>query len=233
MTSSVDASGAQTNFTYNNMGRTITRTNPFPQGGTPGPNTTYTYDLLGRTTIVTLPGGNTIQTSYTNSAIVTVTDQVNRKIKRESDGLGRLIKVTEQDVSTGALTQDTTYTYDLADRLIGVNQGNQTRAFKYDSEGKLLFERIPEQSATINDGTGVFWTSKYTYTDWGAVATKQDARGVITTYGYDTLHRLISVTYNTVSGVTTAPTVSYNYDNTVGRRDERLAVVVERWKRLL
>jgi RHS repeat-associated protein len=216
MTSSVDANGAQTNFTYNNMGRMITRTNPFAQGGTPGPVTTYAYDLLGRNTVVTLPGGNTVQTSYTNSAIVTVTDQVNRKIKRETDGLGRLIKVTEQDVSTGALTQETTYTYDLADRLIGVNQGNQTRAFKYDSEGRLLFERIPEQTATINDGTGVFWTSKYTYTDWGAVATKQDPRGVITTYGYDTLHRLISVSYNTVSGVTTAPAVSYNYDNTVG-----------------
>jgi RHS repeat-associated protein len=213
MTSSVDANGAQTNLTYNNMGRMITRTNPFAQGGTPGPVTTYTYDLLGRNTGVTLPGGNTVQTTYTNSAIVTVTDQVNRKIKRETDGLGRLIKVTEQDVSTGALTQETTYTYDLADRLILVNQGNQTRAFKYDSEGKLLFERIPEQTATINDGTGIFWTSKYTYTDWGAVATKQDARGVITTFGYDTLHRLISISYNTVSGVTTAPAVSYNYDN--------------------
>jgi len=65
-----------------------------------------------------LPGGNTVQTSYTSSAIVTVTDQVNRKLKRETDGLGRLIKVTEQDVATGALTQETTYTYDLADRLI-------------------------------------------------------------------------------------------------------------------
>src|SRR6185295_1656530 len=88
--------------------------------------------------------------------------------------------------------------------------------FKYDSEGRLLFERIPEQTATINDGTGTFWTSKYTYTDWGAVATKQDARGVITTFGYDTLRRLISLNYNTVSGVTTAPAVGYNYDNTVG-----------------
>jgi len=216
MTSSVDANGAQTNFTYNNMGRMITRTNPFQQGGPPGPVTSYSYDLLGRKTLVTLPGGNTVQTSYASSSIVTVTDQVNRKIKRETDGLGRLIKVTEQDVSTGALTQETSYTYDLADRLTGVNQGNQTRAFKYDSEGKLLFERMPEQTATLNDGTGTLWTSKYAYTDWGAVATKQDARGVITTFGYDTLHRLISVTYNTVSGVTTAPAVSYNYDNTVG-----------------
>src|SRR5262245_59039166 len=213
MTSSVDANGAQTNYGYDNMGHRITQTNPFATGGTPGPNTTYSYDLLGRTTLVTLPGGNTVQTSYSNSTIVTVTDQVNRKMKRESDGLGRLIKVTEQDVSTGNLTQETNYTYDIADRLTQVNQGNQLRSFKYDAEGKLLFERIPEQSATINDGTGTFWSSKYTYTAWGAVETKTDARGVIATSTYDTLHRLVTVSYNTVSGVTTAPTASYNYDN--------------------
>ncbi|MFY9553237.1 MAG: RHS repeat domain-containing protein [Blastocatellia bacterium] len=123
--------------------------------------------------------------------------QINRKIKRETDGLGRLIKVTEQDVSTGALTQETTYTYDIADHLTGVNQGGQTRAFKYDADGHLLFERIPEMTATIDDGTGTFWTTKYTYTGSGAVATKTDARGVIITYGYDSLNRLISISYNT------------------------------------
>jgi YD repeat-containing protein len=94
-----------------------------------------------------------------------------------------------------------------------VNQRNQARNFKYDSVGRLLFERIPEQSATINEGTGTYWSNKYTYTDWGAAATKQDARGVITTYGYDALHRLTSISYSTVSGVTTAPTVTYSYDN--------------------
>ncbi len=30
---------------------------------------------------------------------------------------------------------------------------------------------------------------------------------------YDTLHRMISISYNTVSGVTTAPTMTYNFDN--------------------
>ncbi|MEK6289059.1 MAG: RHS repeat-associated core domain-containing protein, partial [Acidobacteriota bacterium] len=214
MTSSVDANGAQTNYTYNNMGRLLTRTNPFPQGGTPGPTTTYQYDQLGRVTVETLPGGNTVQTAYSGS-VVTVTDQVNRKIKRESDGLGRLIKVTEQDVSTSALTQETTYTYDIADHLTGVNQGGQTRAFKYDSEGHLLFERIPETAATINDGTGTYWSTKYTYTSVGAVATRQDARGVITTYGYDSLNRLTSISYNTsgATGVATTSNVTYNYDN--------------------
>jgi YD repeat-containing protein len=93
MGQSVDANGAQTNYTYDNMGRRLTQTNLFPQEGTPGPVTTYQYDQLGRVTEVTLPDGNTIQTSYSGS-IVTVTDQVNRKIKRESDGLGRLTLMT-------------------------------------------------------------------------------------------------------------------------------------------
>src|SRR5262245_17947695 len=81
------------------------------------------------------------------------------------------------------------------------------------NRNRLLYERIPEMTATINDGTGTLWSSKYTYTSFDAVATRQDARGVITTNGYDTLNRLTSVTYNTVSGVTTAPLVTYNYDN--------------------
>jgi RHS repeat-associated protein len=213
MTQSVDDFGAQANYTYDAMGHLQTQTNPFPQGGTPGPVTSYQYDLQGRTTTVTLPGGNTMQTAYSGS-IPTATDQVNRKIKREADGLGRLIKVTEQD-ATGALAQETSYTYDAADRLTLVNQGNQTRAFKYDSQGRLMFERIPEQTATINDGSGTLWTTKYTYTDWGAVSTKQEARGVIITYSYDTLHRLTSVSYNTGSapGVAATPTVSYTYDS--------------------
>jgi RHS repeat-associated protein len=214
MTSSVDANGAQTNYTYDNLGHRLTQTNPFPQNDTPGPSTSFAYDELSRLTVTTLPDGNTIQTTYTGGNIVQLTDQVNRKTKRENDSLGRLIKVTEQDVTTGNLTQETTYTYDIADHLIGVNQGNQTRAFKYDAEGHLLFERIPEMTATINDGTGTYWTTKYTYTNFGAVATKQDARGVVITYGYDNLNRLTSISYNTsgAPGVASTPTVTYNYD---------------------
>jgi YD repeat-containing protein len=108
---------------------------------------------------------------------------VNRKIKREWDGLGRLVKVFEQD-ATGALSQNTDYTYDLMDRLTDVNQGGQLRKWKYDSLGRMLYDRIPEQTATINDGSGTYWTTKYTYTDSNQVATRQDARGVITSYSY-------------------------------------------------
>jgi len=215
ITATIDANGARTNYGYDNMGRRLTQTNPFPQGGTPGPVTSYQYDQLGRAVVVTLPDGNTTQTLYTGGNMVTVTDQVNRKIKRETDGLGRLVRVTEQNVSNGQLSQETTYAYDAADRLIGVNQGNQTRAYKYDDAGRLLYERMPEMNATMNDGTGAVWSLKYTYTSSGSLHTKTDARGVITTHGYDSLNRLTSVTYNTsgAPGVASTPPVTYTYDN--------------------
>jgi RHS repeat-associated protein len=213
MSQSVNVHGGQVNLTYDQMGRLQAQTNPFQQGGQPSPATSYQYDALGRTKVATLPDSNTVLTDCSGRT-VTITDQVGRKIKRETDSLGRLVKVTEQD-ATGALTLETTYTYDIADRLVGVNQGGQTRAYKYDDEGKLLLERIPEQTATINDGTGTYWTTKYAYTSFGALQTRTDARGVVTTYGYDNLNRLTSISYDTTNapGVAATNNVTYTYDN--------------------
>jgi YD repeat-containing protein len=137
-----DPNNGQVNTAYDAMGRVQSRTNPFQAGGTPGPATTYQYDALGREISVTLPDSQTIQTTYSGSS-TTITDQVNRKIKRESDGLGRIVKVTEQD-SSGSLTQESVNTYNLLDKLTGVDQGGQIRSFKYDALGRLLFEKIPE-----------------------------------------------------------------------------------------
>jgi RHS repeat-associated protein len=209
----VNPNNAQVNTTYDATGRVTSRTNPFTAGGTPGPAATMQYDIANRALITTQPGGNTTRTDY-NGSTVMATDQVGRKLKHETDGFGRLVKVTEQD-ATGALAQETTYSYSFLDKLSFVNQGNQTRSYKYDALGRLLYERIPEQSATINDGTGTFWSSKYAYTEFSAINTKQDARGVITTYGYDALHRTTSISYNTsgATGVAATPSVTMGYDS--------------------
>jgi YD repeat-containing protein len=208
----VDLNNAQVNTGYDAMGRVTSRTNPFTAGGPPGPSTTTQYDIANRAVIMTLPDGNTVRTDYSGSR-VTATDQAGRKMKRDTDGLGRLVKVTEQDV-TGALIQETSYAYNLLDKLTLVNQGGQQRRYKYDALGRLLFERIPEQTATINDGTGTYWSTKYTYTQFNAVLTKQDASGAIITYGYDALHRVNSISYDTAnaSGVASTPSVSLSYD---------------------
>lgn len=209
----VDADNGQVNTTYDSIGRVSSRTNPFTAGGSLGASTVYTYDALSRVTVITFPDSQTVLNTYSGTT-VTATDQVNRKSKRETDGLGRLSKVTEQD-SSGNLNQDTNYTYSLLDKLTLVNQGNQIRAFSYDALGRMLYERIPEQTATINDGTGTYWTTKYAYTDFGGIATKTDARGVVTNYGYDTMNRALSITYNTTNapGVAATPAVGYVYDN--------------------
>jgi YD repeat-containing protein len=212
-TQQVDAAGNKVNLSYDNMGRQQSVTNPFAPNGAPGPATTYQYDVLGRITKVTSPDGNSTQWAYSGNT-TTVTDQVGRKIQRQADALGRLATVTEQDPATGALSVVTSYSYDYLDNLIQISQGGQTRNWKHDAIGRMLYERIPEQSAAINDGTGTMWSCKYTYTNFGAIATKTDARAVVVTYGYDALNRPASASYDVshATGVASTPSVVYNYD---------------------
>jgi YD repeat-containing protein len=205
---------------YDDLGRLRKSINPYNTANSDGDTTgllnatVYDYDELSRVKNVTLPDANTVTTSY-NGPITTVTDQVGRQRQSEADGLGRVIGVTEMDNSK-QLTWTTTYGYDMNDNLTSVNQGGQTRAFSYDSLSRMTFERTPEQDATIDDGSGTFWSAKNTYTDFNAVLTRQDARGVVTTYGYDGLNRLSSVSYTT-TGTTAQATssVSVTYGSAV------------------
>jgi RHS repeat-associated protein len=59
------------------------------------------------------------------------------------------------------------------------------------------------------------WSSKYTYTEFSTVATKQDARGVLTSYSYDSLHRVGGISYDTsgAAGVAATDPVSYGYSS--------------------
>jgi RHS repeat-associated protein len=81
----------------------------------------------------------------------------------------------------------TSYSYDPLGRLLQVNQGQQSRVYKYDGLGRMLSSTIPE---TNNSPTN------FTYTDFGAIFTRVDPRGVTSTYGYDSVGRLIDVKYS-------------------------------------
>jgi RHS repeat-associated protein len=218
---------------YDEFGRLRKTTNPYnttnSDGDTTGfpdplPNpTTYSYDAMGRVRTVTLPDTKTILTGY-SGVEATVTDQVGRQHKSEVDGLGRVIQVSEQDPATGGLTWITSYAYDMLSNLTQVDQGGQIRKYKYDSLSRMTFEKIPEQDATINDGTGVLWSGKYTYTEFGAVSKRVDARGVETNYQYDGMSRLSGISYTgpggggLPSGVETTTPISINYNNLTGQQ---------------
>ncbi|MGH9761959.1 MAG: hypothetical protein ACREDR_12570, partial [Blastocatellia bacterium] len=197
-------------MTYDSLGRLSTKSNPYggssiaTTGGSQ-PLTASTYDGLGRVIQINLPGGGAIVSAFTaNSSgnFVTVTDQVGRQRQTVSDGLGRVVKLFEQDPSSGNLTMETDYAYDMLDNLVAVDQGGQQRTFVYDALSRLTKVTTPE-AGTVN----------YSYNDFSLVATRQDARGVTTNYNYDGLRRLQTITYGALpDGVaaTAGVTISYN-----------------------
>ena len=204
---------------YDRWGRVVKQSNPYlgdadgnPQAGVTQYWTVNTYDELSRVRKVTLPDTQFpdtqfVQTDYsgataTSGATVIATDTVGRSLKSEVDGMGRLVKVTEQNPANGNLEWETIYSYDVLDNLTQTNQGGQTRTFTYDDKGRLKSETTPEAGMT-----------RYEYTDFDAVSKRTDARGVVTTYTYGPLNLLTGVSYNNVTGVAPTAPVSIFYKN--------------------
>jgi RHS repeat-associated protein len=176
------------------------------------------FDALGRVTKTILPGGQQTTNSYSGSQ-VTATDPTGKARRTDSDALGRLVTVYEPDVANNnALTQTTSYTYTVLDALAQVNQGVQTRTYNYDHLGRLTNQTTPEGGA---------W--QYQYNSFGLVTQRTDARGVIATYGYDTLNRLSSISYNVgTTGVPATPSVTFTYGtNTAQYNNGRLITITD------
>jgi len=220
---------------FDNMGRAIKSYNPYTVSGLttarPSSGILFTHitgrDGLGRTLETTLPDNTTVTASY-SGIVATVTDQAGKMRRQKADALGRIVRVDEPNSSgvlgdVGTPNQPTHYEYDGNDNLTKVTQSDgtvtQERLFKYDSLSRLTHERQVEASPTLTDAgvkaspTPTQWTGVYKYNtdnllEWGV-----DARGVKTTFDYDGLNRIESVTYTGETGYQT-PTMTYTYDQT-------------------
>jgi RHS repeat-associated protein len=191
-----------------------------------GNGDSYAYDAMGRPTTVTHSDSTSSTTSYSGRA-VKVQDEGNGSGTNvahiyQADGLGRTLYACEVSSvtlfgQTGAPPScgldiagngyATSYQYDTLGNLTQVNQGAlNPRTFTYDSLSRLTGAYIPEANSTTT----------YTYDSEGKLQTRvrpkpnQTNTGVTvtTTYGYDALHRVISVSYN--DGAT--PTTSFSFD---------------------
>ncbi len=181
-------------------------------------------DALGRVTATKLQD-NTVVSAVYNGTETTATDQAGKSRKQKTDALGRIVRVDEPDVNgnLGAAAspiQPTSYEYDGNDNLNKVTQSDgtntQIRLFKYDSLSRLTNEKQVEATATLNDvgvkvGASGQWTGVYKYDVQGLLTEGVDARGVKTTFAYDGLRRVASVSYTGESGYAT-PNVTCTYD---------------------
>lgn len=237
---------------FDNLSRVWQQTRPYRYGET-AYWYTHEYDKLDRETKVIAPDNTFTQNIYNESSYpsaatqgvpgqtVRSVDQWGRERWARFDERGRLVEVVEPDpngsgtVASGGLL--TKYTYNTLDKLTLVQQGVQTRSFKYDSLGRMTHQKLAERDATLNDNgdfvgsydsarkrwTGGTWSDFISYDTRSNIVWRRDARGVKTTFNYgggtpDPLNRLLSVQYNKdqvptslTASIPNAPNVSYDY----------------------
>jgi RHS repeat-associated protein len=210
---------------YDTMGRVWRVSNPYLSGGagtTINPSghwTTTAYDALGRVSTVTTPDSAVVMTAY-SGAQVTVTDQAGKARRSVSDTLGRLTQVMEPNASGSLTATDspvTDYVYDALGNLRKVSQDvapntqypqgvQQRRYFMYDSLGRLIRAKNPEQGnftadtdfPALTDATSGNnqWSMGYSYDANGNLSKRKDARNVTTTNLYDNINRLTQTNYS-------------------------------------
>jgi len=231
---------------YTNQGQIWKTSRPYRTGDTVQFQE-IVYDLLGRTSQVIEPDGSTSKGFYneaTSPAGVSPSsgttfrsvDAWGRERWERKDALGRLVEVAEPKVDGDGAFQTTgnlitNYTYNLLDKLTQSDQGGQLRKFKYDSLGRMIRQKLAEQSATLNDvgayvgegGSGATWGSAVTYDDRSNIVQRVDPRGVKINYSYqlngadDPFNRIQGVSYDlagprdTSKPIAASPSVSYEY----------------------
>jgi RHS repeat-associated protein len=194
---------------YDLAGRAYKTSTPYT--GSPSAWTTTAFDVLGRPTSVTAPDSSVSSVTYTTNTSTT-SDPASVQRKSQMDAVGRLSSVWEPDPSNNnTLTLQTSYVYNVLDELTQTTQGSQTRSYAYDALGRITSATTPEAGTvcfgTVSGGSCQFNSG---YDSYDNLKYRTDARGVVTSYGYDALNRLTSVSYN-VGGTTATATSSLGF----------------------
>ena len=142
-----------------------------------GAVTSYGYDVMGQTIAVTNALGNVTVYEYDLRGNKTYEGGATYPVRYTYDVFGNKTSMTTYRNEASGVGDTTTWTFDEA-------------------SGVLL-------AKTYADGKGL----SYTYTNNGRLATRTNARGIVTTYAYDDWGQLLSVDYADAT-----PDIAYTYD---------------------
>jgi RHS repeat-associated protein len=146
--------------------------------------TNFSYDAFGRVIQTTFPSGYVETYAYDNVGNLTSkTDRKNQLITYTYDQLNRLTQKSYPDTST------VNYTYDLDSRLTQVTDPTGTYQFTFDNMGRLT--GTSTQYAFL---TSRSFTTSYSYDAASNRTGFTDPEGGSSTYAYDTLNRLQTLT---------------------------------------
>ena len=198
-TSVTDQNGKTTTYAYDDADRLLTVTDAATNVTTYGYDTennltsikdannnttSFTYDAFGRVTQTNFPSGYVETYNYDAVGNLTSkTDRKNQLINYAYDGLNRLTQKSYPDSTT------VNYTYDLDSRLTQVTDPTGTYQFTFDNMGRLTAATTSYAFLTARS-----FTTGYSYDAASNRTGFTDPESGSTTYAYDTLNRLQTLT---------------------------------------
>jgi RHS repeat-associated protein len=212
-----NALGYTTTYTYDELHRLATETDPLAN------TTTYGYDNVGNRTTVTDAEAQVTTYSYDGLYRVATIDYSNSTIATSDvsfdyDALGNRLEMTD---GTGT----TTYLYDRANRLTATtNAANESVGYTYDKLGNrtalthdgysvaYAYDAVNRLASVDNNGTGTF---DYTYDNAGRLTALAYPNGVDASYAYDGAGRLTDLAY--LNGAEVVAHYTYEFDHANNR----------------
>ncbi|MEU7059926.1 LamG-like jellyroll fold domain-containing protein [Streptomyces sp. NPDC046197] len=230
--STTDADGLVTQYTYDGVGRVLTKTvvsDTYPSGL----KTSYVYDAAGKVTQETEPTLTDRVTGAQHTPVTSTTYDADGNVTSQtvSDATGgdapRTISstynqydqvATEKDANANAAATNgatTTYSYDAyGNRTQETHQDGTTTAYTYDAEGHLLTQTLkgytgdPVSPSTAQD----LVESSRAYDPAGRLASITDAMGNTTSYTYLDDGLVATITKKDSSGQNAFVMQSNQYD---------------------
>jgi RHS repeat-associated protein len=198
---------------YDLASRAYRTSNPYT-GANPSYWTTTAFDVLGRPTSVTSPDNSVASLTYATNT-TTASDPSGVQRKSAIDGAGRISRVWEPDpANNNSLTLQTSYSYNVLGEVTQITEDSQTRTFVYDAVSRLLSSTTPEAGRVCFGSVTGSTCNPDGYDGFNNLTKRTDARGVLTSYSYDTLNRLTGIAYTTTGTTAQAtPSITLTYGN--------------------